>query len=581
MKKKGLKKLFNKKVLVYGLLLIISVVLLLTTLYLNRQKATYKADTVQPPATVSFSQTNSGDNYTININIEPNENSVCAFYPDMTFTNSKFTVISISKGNSSLANGIGTLTEPSSANKDGVIKYGVGVYGCTTSAFTAITITGNAIDSNRGDIQFKITKKETGTLFGGPEGMDILTLSNEEPTLTFSTVLPPSPPADDGGSSAGDTSSSSSSSSTTTTKNKTVAPKTPTITAPQPAATTASTAAVTVQAPVILEVKYTDSSSLDSSQKKAKGIEFSGSSDPSAKINITITSDPITVTATADATGKWTYILDSWLVDGNHKIAVVAEKDGIKSTETSANFYFDSANKSKIGLGVKPATTTATTTTTTEKGLNTRLYLIIAAGVLILAVAALFLSFYIKRRKYLFTIRDVRNQVSSNQNNIPMEKNPEENKEEEKTIEKISDVDMTKNQNTAIDQETLDKIAQTPSTEEPAENDNGELKEQNIDTEQSDQSKAEPTEQNINTEGSLNIKQDEQDEVESNEQNINIEQDDRNKTESNEQNVNTGQNDQRKIESNPNPYASKESSDESFDYHPNFSSPDKDKENKV
>jgi len=78
---------------------------------------------------------------------------------------------------------------------------------------------------------------------------------------------------------------------------------------------------------------------------------FRGNATPKSQVNITITSDPITASASADDAGNWSYTTDQWLTDGAHQIFLTAEKDGVKSEQSVSDFVFSSTDQSKIALG--------------------------------------------------------------------------------------------------------------------------------------------------------------------------------------------------------------------------------------
>lgn len=316
-------------------------------LYYQRSK--FSADVSTNPSYFGFSGAGTvevGSTITINATISPNGNTIWAVEYEISYPVDRFEMI----GSPSM--GADWTEGPQPSVTPGLIYYSAfGKNGAVSSNSTLLTFNLKAKASGNATISYNYT--------GSVGGADATTVF---PTINSAKTITIIPPASDGGDTGdtpvGDTGTGDTNTTDSKTTNKNRNSNTTTTTTGN-----SNSAVTTVTKPIVTLISYSPSVILDTVNKQAKGIIFIGKATPKSVIAITITSDPIKATTTANDLGNWSYTLDQFLSDGIHKITLVAEKDGQKSEESTSDFVFSSNAKDEIALGkVLPSQTTTDTT---------------------------------------------------------------------------------------------------------------------------------------------------------------------------------------------------------------------------
>jgi len=126
-----------------------------------------------------------------------------------------------------------------------------------------------------------------------------------------------------------------------------------------------------------------------------KFLLFIGKSYPDSFLKITINSQPLVMTAKADSTGNWNYILEKPLEPGRHEVFIEVNRDG--QIERSGPYPFNIA-RAQAGAD-NPLGASLDLVDPQKQALKNYLYL--AAGLVGLAILALFGYYYFQKIKKL------------------------------------------------------------------------------------------------------------------------------------------------------------------------------------
>ena len=131
------------------------------------------------------------------------------------------------------------------------------------------------------------------------------------------------------------------------------------------------------------------------SLSEQKFLLFIGKSYPDSFLMITINSQPLVMTAKADSTSNWNYILEKPLEPGQHEVLIEVNRDG--QIEQSGPYPFNVA-RAQAGPD-NPLGASLGLINPQKQALRNYLYL--AAGLVGLAMLALFVYYYFKKIKKL------------------------------------------------------------------------------------------------------------------------------------------------------------------------------------
>lgn len=304
-----------------------------------------------------------GATFNLTASLNTGGNQICVVTFDITYPANLLTLNS-----STLGSPFTMATEQSSSA--GTIHYSVGAGGCTTSNATLLTMSFKAKAAGNATVAFS-----SGESIGGADGQQVIATGKGSTTVTMGAT-------------------------TTTNKNtNAVAP-----------------VVVPLKDPVLSKLEFSADATLDDVTKMAKGISFTGTADADAKINLVITSDPITASAQSDAAGNWTYTLVDWLPAGDHSLAMIAEKGTQKSTEVKTSFVVGTSGKDQIAIGtaLPAAAVVAEPATETKSKMSITTMAMIGGGVVLVLAIVLIIIFMNKRRKYMKVAKEISNKTQMN-----------------------------------------------------------------------------------------------------------------------------------------------------------------------
>jgi len=385
---------FTKKMALYAtMLLFVAVGGALVFTY--RENYKNSADSITSAGSLSISgggQKTVGDTFNMTASIEPSGVDVCVIEFTISYPADKLELKS-----SSLGSTFGMVTEQSITS--GSIHYMLGAAGCTSSSAAFLTMTFNAKAAGNATVSFS-----NGTGIGNSSNDLSFTKSAAIVNISSAGSTTPvtnSNPAANSNTNSTKTTSKKSSTSVSSNANT-------------------NSLVTTLKDPTLSAVGFSSDVVLDAIQGTAKGIVFSGTSDADAKVNLIITSDPITVSAVSDSNGNWTYTLTNILSAGIHTIAITAEKNGLTSQEIKSNFVFAADSPEKIALGTilpnlgekSEASNSVQTSKKTLFGINI-IYIIIAGAVAFLTFTLLII-FIAKRNHYLKVSKELSGSLKSN-----------------------------------------------------------------------------------------------------------------------------------------------------------------------
>lgn len=389
-----MKLKFTKKMALYAtMLLFVAVGGALVFTY--RENYKNSADSITSAGSLSISgggQKTVGDTFNMTASIEPSGVDVCVIEFTISYPADKLELKS-----SSLGSTFGMVTEQSITS--GSIHYMLGAAGCTSSSAAFLTMTFNAKAAGNATVSFS-----NGTGIGNSSNDLSFTKSAAIVNISSAGSTTPvtnSNPAANSNTNSTKTTSKKSSTSVSSNANT-------------------NSLVTTLKDPTLSAVGFSSDVVLDAIQGTAKGIVFSGTSDADAKVNLIITSDPITVSAVSDSNGNWTYTLTNILSAGIHTIAITAEKNGLTSQEIKSNFVFAADSPEKIALGTilpnlgekSEASNSVQTSKKTLFGINI-IYIIIAGAVAFLTFTLLII-FIAKRNHYLKVSKELSGSLKSN-----------------------------------------------------------------------------------------------------------------------------------------------------------------------
>jgi len=360
-----------------------------------RENYKNSADSITSAGSLSISgggQKTVGDTFNMTASIEPSGVDVCVIEFTISYPADKLELKS-----SSLGSTFGMVTEQSITS--GSIHYMLGAAGCTSSSAAFLTMTFNAKAAGNATVSFS-----NGTGIGNSSNDLSFTKSAAIVNISSAGSTTPvtnSNPAANSNTNSTKTTSKKSSTSVSSNANT-------------------NSLVTTLKDPTLSAVGFSSDVVLDAIQGTAKGIVFSGTSDADAKVNLIITSDPITVSAVSDSNGNWTYTLTNILSAGIHTIAITAEKNGLTSQEIKSNFVFAADSPEKIALGTilpnlgekSEASNSVQTSKKTLFGINI-IYIIIAGAVAFLTFTLLII-FIAKRNHYLKVSKELSGSLKSN-----------------------------------------------------------------------------------------------------------------------------------------------------------------------
>lgn len=367
------------------------------------QKSKFSADISSNPSYFGFSGTGTvevGNTVSINANISPNGNMIWAVEYEISYPTDRFELVG------SPLMGAAWTEGPQPSVTPGLIYYSAfGKNGAVTSDSTLLTFNLKAKASGSATISYNYS----GSV-GGEDATTVFPTINSAKTITITQTSDSGDTGDTGDiGDPGDTGTGDTGTTGTTITNKNRNSNKSTTTTVNSNSATVTTAMVAK--PTITLISYSPSVILDTVNKQAKGIIFAGKATPQSVIAITITSDPIKATSTANDLGNWSYTLDQFLPDGIHKIALIAEKDGQKSEESVSDFVFSSNTKDEIALGkVLPSQTFDTTegfipepASLSKYSTSTKAMILGAIGAgIILIVVILMVILNVRRKKQKF-----------------------------------------------------------------------------------------------------------------------------------------------------------------------------------
>lgn len=375
-------------------------------IFINKDKLNFNADT-NPSATLSFSGGGAktiGDTFNVSAILDSGGNKICVVNFDITYPSNLLELKS-----SSLGSPFSMAVEQSSS--PGAIHYQIGASGCSTSNATILTMSFNAVAVGDATVAFS-----AADLLGGDDGQLVISVNKGSMGVNIAAVSVAPSDSDNGSvnqnSNTGNTnvnSASKTTKKTTSNSNSNASSNTNSSAATTP----------TIKDPVLSKVEYSPDVILDSVQKKAKGVAFYGTADPDNKINIVISSDPILASTQSDAAGNWTYTLNDWLIAGVHTIALISEKDALKSIEVKSNFVIGAESKDQIAIGTilpteSGAVVSEPAADTTKSKIGYMTIIIMVGGIVALLAIVLLMIFISKRRHYLKVAREITGSIKAN-----------------------------------------------------------------------------------------------------------------------------------------------------------------------
>lgn len=254
-----------------------------------------------------------GDNFSLDIVLEPNGTKICAIKTYFTFPSNLLEITSLDVGKIFTVEAVKRYS-----NQDGTVSYSLGAIGCSLSDNILFTANFKAKNSGNGEIKFGDISVYSTNEAGKTFPVSISTHNTQSTIVGETENLPPDENND---------------SFFQRLKDKVV-----NITEKQESL---------LKTPNLKNIKYGTNAAFDKEAKKSKGLDFYGTADPDVKINILIDKN-ISLSVMSDHDGNWIAHSNDWLTDGTHTFSAKSERDNKFSAELITVFNTNSQKEEAV-----------------------------------------------------------------------------------------------------------------------------------------------------------------------------------------------------------------------------------------